>query len=135
MYSFRISFCTVPESFVEVGALPLGHRDVERQQNRRGGIDGHRSGNCAERNAVEQRLHILERADGHADFAHFAARAGMIGIEAHLRGQIERHRKPGLALSPADSGSVHSIAPRCRIRRIAAWSRACRDTSSDKCRA
>jgi hypothetical protein len=33
-------------------------------------------------------------SDGHADLAHFAARARVIGVEAHLRGQVEGHRKP-----------------------------------------
>ena len=82
----------------EIGSLLPGHSDVERQENRRGGVDGHRSGDLRERDAFEQRSHIFERADGHADFAHLAARAGMVGIEAHLRGQIERHREAGLAL-------------------------------------
>ena len=98
MYSFRMSFCTVPGKLAQIGALPLRHRGIQRQQNGRRGIDGHRGGDLRQRNAVEQRLHILQRTDGHAHLAHFSTRARVIGIEAHLRGQIERHRKPGLAL-------------------------------------
>ena len=56
----------------QIRALLLRDGNVERQQNRGGGIDGHRSGDAIERNAVEERLHVLERIDGHADLADFA---------------------------------------------------------------
>ena len=92
MYSFRMSFCTVPESFSQIRALLLRDGDVQRQQNRGGGVDRHRGRDALERNAVEQRFHVFERIDRHADLAHFAGRARMIGIEADLRGQIERDR-------------------------------------------
>ena len=76
-----------------VGALAAGHRDIERQQNRRGRIDGHRSGNLGQVDAIEQALHVFDRIDGHADFADFADGQRMIGIQADLGGQIEGNRK------------------------------------------
>ena len=42
------------------------------------------------------RFHVFERADGDADLSDFAPRARMVGIESHLRGQVEGHRKSGL---------------------------------------
>ncbi len=81
-----------------VGALAAGHRDVERQQNRRGRIDGHRSGNFGQVDAIEQALHVLDRIDRDADFSDFADRQRMVGIEADLRGQVEGNRKSGGAV-------------------------------------
>ena len=52
----------------------------------------------ASRMPSKQALHVGERADGDAHAPHFAGRQRMIGIHAHLRGQIEGHRKPGDAL-------------------------------------
>ena len=51
-----------------------------------------------ERDAIEQALHVGERRNGHADPAHFAGRQGMVGIQPHLRRQVESHREPGGAL-------------------------------------
>ena len=45
-----------------------------------------------------RRLHVGQRGDGHADAAHLAGGHGMVGIDAHLGGQIEGHRKSGGAL-------------------------------------
>jgi len=64
-------------------------RDVEGEKNRGGGIDGHRSGNGFERDAVEQRLHVCEGIDGDANFANFAEREWMVGVHANLGGKIE----------------------------------------------
>ena len=82
----------------EARSLLPGHGDIQGEENRRRGVDGHRSGDLAKRDAFKQSLHILERADGHADLAHLAARAGMVGIESHLGGQIEGDGKTRLAL-------------------------------------
>ena len=82
----------------EIRALLLGHRDVESQQDRGGRVDGHRSGDAFERNAVEQRLHVFERVNGHADFADLALRERVVGVHADLRGQIEGDGKSRLSL-------------------------------------
>ena len=52
----------------------------------------------AERNAVEQRAHVAEMADRHADFADLALGQHVIGVVAGLRRQIEGDRQAGLPL-------------------------------------
>ena len=79
-------------------ALLVGDRDVERHQPRRGGVDGHRGVHRIERNAVEQRAHVAEMADRHANLADLALRQHVVGIVAGLRRQIEGDREPGLPL-------------------------------------
>ena len=88
----------MPESLRISAALPPRHRDIQRQQNRRRRIDGHRCRNFGQVDAVEQPLHVFDGIDRHADLAHFARGERMIGIHANLRRQIERHRKPGRAI-------------------------------------
>ena len=44
----------------------------------------------------QQRVHVVHRVDRHADAAHLAQRTRRVGVEAHLGGQVERHREPGL---------------------------------------
>ena len=98
MYSFRMSFWTVPESLRRSAPWRSRDQHVEAQQNRRGGIDGHRRGDVGQPNAIEEPLHVGERADGDAHASHFAGRQRMVGIHAHLRRQIEGDREPGDAL-------------------------------------
>ncbi len=78
--------------------LLVGDRDIERHQPRRGGVDGHRGVHRRERDAVEQRAHVAEMRDRHADLADLAARQHVVGVVAGLGRQIERDRKAGLAL-------------------------------------
>ena len=82
----------------QVGALAARHQHVEAQQNRRRRIDGHGRGDVRQSNAVEQTMHVVQSADGHAHPAHFTGRQIVIGIHPHLRGQIEGNRKSGDAL-------------------------------------
>ena len=49
--SLMMSFCVVPRSCARVGALALGGGDVQRQQPRRRGVDGHRGVHLRQRNA------------------------------------------------------------------------------------
>ena len=53
-------------------AALLRDDQIERQQDRRGGVDRHRGGNLVERQSVEQRLHVGERADRHAHAPDFS---------------------------------------------------------------
>src|SRR6185437_4435734 len=46
---------------------------------------------------VEQPLQVLDAVDGDARAPDLAVRHTMIGVVAHLRRQVERHREPGLA--------------------------------------
>ena len=70
-------------------ALPLRDRDVERQQDDRRRVDRHRRRHAIERDAVEQRRHVLDRIDRDADAADFAGGQRMVRVVAHLRRQIE----------------------------------------------
>ena len=58
--------------------------------------------------SCEQRLHVLDVADRHADLADLAARERVIGVVAGLRRQIERDREAGLALG--EVGAVELVA-------------------------
>ena len=49
----------------------------------------------AERNAVEQLRHVVDRVDRHADPADLAGRERVIRVVAHLRRQIERDAQAG----------------------------------------
>ena len=98
MYSFRISFWIVPRSWRGSHALAFGHGDIHRQQDRGRGVDGHAGRDLVQRDLVEQRCHILQRGDRNAHLAHLAHRDRVIGVIADLGGQVEGHRKAGLAL-------------------------------------
>ena len=79
-------------------ALGLGRGDVERQQDRRRGVDRHRRADPVERQALEQDGHVGEAGDRHADPAHLPFRLPGVRVVAHLGRQVERDRQPGLAL-------------------------------------
>ena len=79
-------------------ALLAGRRDVHGQDRSGRGVDGHGGGDLVQRDLVEERLHVLQAADGHADLAHLALGQGMVAVVADLRGQVEGHREAGLAL-------------------------------------
>ena len=70
-------------------ALPPRDRDVERQQDDRRRVDRHRRRDAVERDAVEQRRHVLDRVDRDADAADFAGGQRVVGVVAHLRRQVE----------------------------------------------
>ena len=67
------------------------HRNIERQQNGRGGIDGHGCRNLLQINAGKQALHVFDGVNGHAYPAHLAHGHGMIRVHADLCGQVEGH--------------------------------------------
>ncbi len=52
-----------------------------------------------ERDALEQRTHVAEMGDRHADLADLALGERMIGVVAGLRRQIESDRQARLTLS------------------------------------
>ena len=98
MYSLSTSFCTVPESLRMSAPWRRATADIERQQNRGRGVDGHRGGNLGQFDAVEKALHVFDGIDGHADFSDFPDGQRMVGIQADLRGQIEGDGEPGGAV-------------------------------------
>ena len=76
----------------------LGRGYVECQQDRRGGVDGHRRADGGKGQAVEEDFHVGERTDRHAHSSDLPLRLRRVGVVSHLRRQIERHRQPRLAL-------------------------------------
>jgi len=42
---------------------------------------------------AEERAHVLDRVDRHTDLADLAARDRVVGVEAHLGGQVEGDRE------------------------------------------
>ena len=94
-----MSFCVVPVQVRARRALFVGERDIEREQPGRGGVDRHRGVHRAERNAVEQRAHVAEMRDRHADLADLAFGERVVAVVAGLGRQIEGDREAGLALA------------------------------------
>jgi hypothetical protein len=79
-----------------VDAVAFGAGDIERQQPGCRRVDGHRRVHLVERDAVEQRLHVAQMADRHADLADLATRQHVIAVVAGLRRQIEGDGQAGL---------------------------------------
>ncbi len=87
-----------PAQLIHRHALFLGGGDVERPQDRRRAVDGHAGRDFAQRDAVEQNFHVLERTDGDAALAELAQRFGRVGVVAHQRSEVEGDRQAGVAL-------------------------------------
>ncbi len=79
-------------------AVLVSARHVHRVDHRRRAVDRERRRNPAEVDPLKQQLHLGEIRQRHADLADFGARHRLVRVEAALGRQIERHRKPGLAL-------------------------------------
>ena len=94
-----MSFCVVPVQFFARHALLVGERDVEREQPGGGRVDGHRRVHLDERDAVEQRAHVAEMGDRHADLADFAFGERVVAVVAGLCRQVEGDGEAGLALA------------------------------------
>ena len=109
----------MPRSSAARDALLLGDELVEQEQQRRRRVDRHRRRDLAERDPVEQQLHVGERVDRDAGAPHLALGARVVGVEAELGRQVERDREPRLAARRAGSGSARS-SPRPR-RSPAYW--------------
>jgi hypothetical protein len=78
-------------------ALRLGDQLVEQQQKRRRRVDRHRRRHLAERDAVQQELHVGERVDRHAGTSDFPGRTRVVRVVAQLRREVEGDREAGLA--------------------------------------
>ena len=86
----------MPRSAVAGDALLLGDELVQEEQQRRRRVDRHRRRDLAERDPVEQHLHVGERVDRDAGAADLAERARVVGVVAELRRQVERDREARL---------------------------------------
>ena len=79
-------------------AVLLGRDDVEGEHHRRGRVDGHRDRDVAEVDALEERLHVVERVDRDALAADLAEGARVVGVVAHQRRHVEGGGEARLAV-------------------------------------
>ena len=70
----------------------------------------------------QQRVHVLDGVDRDAHPADLAGGARGIGVDTHLRRQVEGDGEPGLARRQQVAGIARWSPPRCRSRRTAASS-------------
>ena len=74
---------------------------------------------AVERDAVEQRAHVAQVADGHAHLAHLAAGQLVVGVVAGLRRQVEGDGEAGLALGEVPAVERVGLGGR-RVARVGA---------------
>ena len=97
-YSFKMSFWIVPRQLVARDALLLGDQLVEQQQRRRRGVDRHRGRDLVEGQPPSSSAHVHSSEEiATPTLPDLALGARVIGVVAHLRGQVEGARQPGLA--------------------------------------
>ena len=128
-----MSFWVVPWSRLGIEAAALRRRLVEGEQPGRRRVDGHRRVHAVERDALEQRRHVVDVADGHADLADLAAGERVIRVVSGLGREVEGHREARLPLGQVrpvelvarrrggvsgvgaeDPGAVAGFCRRCR---------------------
>ena len=97
MNSLRMSFWVVPSSRSRGHAGLLGGDDVHRPDRRGRRVDRHRRRHAFERQAVEQDLHVGQRAHGDAARPELAFRLGVVGVVAVQRRHVVGDRQAGLA--------------------------------------
>ena len=74
-------------------ALFLGGDDIERQHRQHRAVHGHRHAHLVERDAGEQRAHVVDRVDRDARHADVAGYARMVAVIAAMGGEIEGDRE------------------------------------------
>jgi hypothetical protein len=99
--------------------LLLGGHDVEGEHDRRRGVDRHRHRDIAQRDAAEQRLHVVERVDGDALAPDLAQRPRVVGVVAHERRHVERRREAGLPVVAQVAEALVGLLGRAEARELA----------------
>ena len=99
MYSFRMSFWSVPPSLAR--AMPRFSAAAMYIAQNHGGraVDGHGGRDLVQRDAVEEDLHVGQGGDRYAALAELAHGLGRVGVVAVKRRHIEGDRKAGLPLA------------------------------------
>ncbi len=90
-------------------ALFLGGDDIERQHRQHRAVHGHRHAHLVERDAGEQRAHVVDRIDRDARHADIAGHARMIAVVAAMGGEIESDREallPGGEIAPVEGVGI-----------------------------
>ena len=98
MYSLRMSFWTVPPRRLARDAARSATATYIASRMGAVALMVIEVVTLAQRQVVEQDLHVIDGADGHADPTDLAGRELGVGVVAHLGGQVEGHRQAGLAL-------------------------------------
>ena len=131
MYSLRMSFCSVPPTFVPRRPVLLGDREVHRERDRRRRVDRHR-GRDARRGRCRRRGPPCRASESIATphlptspRGHLVVR--VVAVESR---QVEGRREARSGRGRGGSGSAGWSASPCRSRRTGASSRACRGTPS-----
>ena len=105
-------------------ALLVGDGDVEREQPGRRRVDRHRGVHLVERDAGQQRAHVADVGDGHADLADLALGELVVAVIARLRRQIEGDRRGPSGPSPGSCGRARWTWSRSSVRHRCGRSRA-----------
>ena len=87
-----------PADLVQRRALLLGQGKVHGPDDGGRGIDGHRSGDLVQPDAVEQRLHVGQRRHGHAAGAELAEGSRVVGVVAVQGRHVEGYGQSCLPL-------------------------------------
>ncbi len=124
-----------PGELLRRHALFFARNDEERENGQHGAVHRHGDGHVLQRNAVEQRAHVVDGIDRDACHADVALDARMIGIVAAVRREIEGD---GKALLPGgDVAAVEGVRnlPPSRSRRTGGRSKAAAHTWPGRARA
>ena len=135
VYSFRMSFCTVPLSLP--GSTPCSSATSSYSSSRMAAVAlmvidvvTLSSGMLVEQPSMSSSESIATPTLPTSPSAR-----GMVGVVAHLRRQVEGDGQPGLAAVEQIAEPRVGLRRPCRSPRTAAWSTAGRGTSSGRCRA
>src|SRR5262249_29087771 len=93
-----------PRQLLRLHSLFFRGNDVQGQDRQHGTVHGHRHGHAVERDALEQRAHVKDAVDGDAGHADVAGDAGVVGVVAAVRRQVE-----GNAQTHLSGGEVATI--------------------------
>ena len=93
-YSFRMSFWSVPPRRPRAAPGCSAARHVHGEEDGRRRVDRHRRRHRPQVDPGEEVLRVGQRVDGHAAPSYLALGERIVGVTAHERGKVERHRQP-----------------------------------------
>ena len=79
--------------FFKLGSLLQTGIDIKRHDGQHGTVHRHGYGHLVQRNAVEQYLHVLQRADGYTGLTNVTHYTFVVGVVTAVRSQVKRHRQ------------------------------------------
>ena len=78
---------------LQFGSLLERSDDVKGHNGQNGTVHGHRYRHFAERDLVEENLHVQDGVDGHSRLPHIAGYPGMVGVVSAVGSQVEGNRQ------------------------------------------